>query len=288
MEKKHLTNDQVAHYWANQSYEGGSNSSRSFWFDGPNLWSYHTKVAKLHGNDVALFDVEGYSVTTQKQVGKAFRAASHKVWMKVLTVDPVTEKDHAGNLDNFSERIEEHLLKSSRARTNKALHYDRAVRLVEEHNRYVDLFDLDLGKISIDQFDVGEIKKQADAARKLELEEEKRRKEAIREANAENLRKWLSGRTNYLNAAHLYPVMLRVVDGGKVNTSKGVTIGNDTARKLWAFIQKMKGKAWKSNGQTFRIEHYRLDSVSKEGDIKAGCHSIGYAEMERIAEQLGF
>lgn len=40
---------------------------------------------------------------------------------------------------------------------------------------------------------------------------------------------------------------------------------------------------WHSNGQQIRVGLFKLDSIDTEGNIKAGCHSIAWAEMSRLA-----
>jgi len=50
---------------------------------------------------------------------------------------------------------------------------------------------------------------------------------------------------------------------------------------------KHQGAAWEANGHTIRVGYFRIDSVSARGDFVAGCHSINWAECERVAASLG-
>lgn len=84
-------------------------------------------------------------------------------------------------------------------------------------------------------------------------------------------------------------VLLRVVNGEYVETSKGVKISKDECQRLWLIINR-----WHNNktefvgtepvnaiGSTWKISRYQNDIMT------AGCHSIAYCEMEYVAKQLG-
>lgn len=84
-------------------------------------------------------------------------------------------------------------------------------------------------------------------------------------------------------------VLLRVVNGEYVETSKGIKISKDECQRLWMIINR-----WHNNktefvgtepvraiGSTWKISRYQNDIMT------AGCHSIAYCEMEYVAKQLG-
>lgn len=81
-------------------------------------------------------------------------------------------------------------------------------------------------------------------------------------------------------------VALRI-HGGVVQTSKGISISFEECARLWALIQR-----WHNNHAEFHrdICHAttnRWTISSFENDIMtAGCHSIAYSEMARIAKEL--
>lgn len=85
-------------------------------------------------------------------------------------------------------------------------------------------------------------------------------------------------------------VLLRVVDDKMVETSKGIMVSKDECRRLWLIINRWHTEnvefegVEKVNavGNTWRISRYKNDILT------AGCHSIAYCEMERVAKQLGF
>lgn len=84
-------------------------------------------------------------------------------------------------------------------------------------------------------------------------------------------------------------VLLRVVNGEYVETSKGVKISKDECQRLWLTINR-----WHNNKTVFvgtepvnaidgtwKISRYQNDIMT------AGCHLIAYCEMEYVAKQLG-
>jgi hypothetical protein len=92
----------------------------------------------------------------------------------------------------------------------------------------------------------------------------------------------------YGGATYGAPVMLRV-SGDQIESSMGARIPLEHAPRLWALIQACRstGRAYAANGHTEHAGPYAIDSVSAEGELKAGCHTIPYAELELMARTLG-
>lgn len=82
-------------------------------------------------------------------------------------------------------------------------------------------------------------------------------------------------------------VYLRV-KGDNIETSKGVTFPIRHAVKGFALIQTVMkaGEAWQRNGKTLHLGEYQVDTIFPNGDVKAGCHFVQYAQIERVAKQL--
>lgn len=85
-------------------------------------------------------------------------------------------------------------------------------------------------------------------------------------------------------------VLLRVVNDNYVETSKGVKVSKDECKRLWLIINR-----WHENNTEFEgveivnaVGNRWMISKFKDDIMTAGCHSIAYCEMKRIAEQLGF
>lgn len=291
-----FNNDELVHVWAQNNQEEGRNAKNTFSFHFGHLYSYTTKIAdiiELKNNTVALFTTERYSQTTDQQQSKAEQAARHLTCFTVPNLVYGWDKkiDHKGNLAYFKEQVKEHILKSARARKNKSFLFSQAEDFVKQHNDYLNAFKIKRKVLSIEQFDVESIKSAAAKSRAKELKREKAARAAIVAANKENLNEWLNNETNHLNAARNYGCILRVKKDRTVESSQGVTIQEKTAFKLWVLVQKVKstGAEWISGPeQSLKIEYYTLDKISKNGDIKAGCHSIKYSELLKAANKLGF
>ena len=77
--------------------------------------------------------------------------------------------------------------------------------------------------------------------------------------------------------------------GGTLETSHGADCPLPHALKAFAFVRRVveTGQAWHANGHTIRVGHFRVDAIDTAGTMRAGCHTIHLAEMERLAAALG-
>lgn len=83
------------------------------------------------------------------------------------------------------------------------------------------------------------------------------------------------------------------VAGGTLETSQGATVPLRHAFRVFQFVAacRAEGKAWREGGawgpRSIRVGHFRVDSVAASGDFVAGCHSIKWGEVSRLAARLG-
>lgn len=82
------------------------------------------------------------------------------------------------------------------------------------------------------------------------------------------------------------------VMGGTLETSQGATVPLRHAFRVFQFIAlcRAERKAWTPGAwgpRHIRVGHFSVDSVAVSGDFRAGCHSIQWAEVSRLAERLG-
>lgn len=80
------------------------------------------------------------------------------------------------------------------------------------------------------------------------------------------------------------------VKGGNLETSQGAIVPLRHAARVFAFVRQHKeaGTEWKPEGlQRLRVGHFAVDHISATGDFIAGCHSIKWGEVERLARELG-
>ncbi len=93
---------------------------------------------------------------------------------------------------------------------------------------------------------------------------------------------WLDGEgVNYYSADS---TLLRR-KGDKLETSRGAEC--PFAHAVIAFSKaqdcRATGTTWQRNGQQIRVGHFNVDSIDAQGNLKAGCHTIEYSEMLRLA-----
>ena len=127
-------------------------------------------------------------------------------------------------------------------------------------------------------------------------EEEKR----IRLLEArEQIEAWKAGKLSSLNVrdergnAYIRAVGVKrdesgSIVGGELETSQGATVPLPHAIKAFRFVKacRERGEAFQSNGRTIRVGHFRVDRIEASGDMRAGCHSFAWTEIERLAASL--
>lgn len=82
------------------------------------------------------------------------------------------------------------------------------------------------------------------------------------------------------------------VKGGTLETSQGATVPLRHAFRVFQFVAacRAEGKTWTPGAwgpRHIRVGHFSLDRVETSGSFVAGCHSIRWAEIARLAERLG-
>lgn len=139
---------------------------------------------------------------------------------------------------------------------------------------------------------------EADKRRKEKRESERleacRLEQEIRSKSLEErVALWKNGEINSLITPWFIPddkpnVYLRI-NKDMIETSKGITLLKEEARRLWRLIKMFH------EGHTFHHDlaldasGYKWELNKYENDmLTAGCHRISYTEMEGIALQLGF
>jgi hypothetical protein len=199
--------------------------------------------------------------------------------------------DHAGNLADYTERIEKHVVTSARARSSyaKQWNHEHAVGLRDEAFAYSAFFGLPVPNISevpeIDSDALTAIRKREAkrAAEKAEQTKRDRAEALVRQQ--ELITKWRAG----LYSGYLYdvPVMLRI-DGDEVVTSRGARFPISHAKRALAFVRKIRESqtAYVRNGHTIHLGPYAIDRIESDGTVKAGCHVVSWTEIEQISSAL--
>src|SRR5262249_54563666 len=73
--------------------------------------------------------------------------------------------------------------------------------------------------------------------------------------------------------------------GDTLQTSRGAECPFSHA--VIAFVKAQVCRAtkttWKRNGHTIRVGHFHVDEIDAQGNMRAGCHSLKWEEMLRLA-----
>ena len=144
-------NHEIPHLWAYQSQDEARNSTGSFYFEGPTIYSYgsHFPIARHvtneRGERAVLFTTAHHSVTTSSHCSAVARATPPNV--PVFRVPHLLSSwgdlpNHTDNVESYVRRVSELLGKAKRARVNRDWHQREALGLREQLQGYVAFFNL--------------------------------------------------------------------------------------------------------------------------------------------------
>jgi hypothetical protein len=295
-------NNMVAHLWANQSQHEARSGNGNFYFRDRSLFSYgmHFTVARYlpedvthEGQRVVLFTVRNYSVTTQNHKTLA-RHALNGLPVTVLQVEN-PDRDFYYNLNAATSDIKDLIAKAKRARKEwtKANYTNGARARADDMNVWASIEGLPT------PFPVGcDLLAVADAAiaeRKAQYERERAEREARQAANKvlaeQALAEWVAGAHGPIPPQHGYhgvlPTMVRV-EGDRLVTSRGAEVPLKDAIRVFRMAARVRaGESVTISNPDRAVGHFTLIGFTREGDIKVGCHTIEFAEAERMARELG-
>lgn len=299
-------NDMVAHVWAQQSEDSGKNGGDSFYFTGATIYSYgsHFPIAKFVKSNVVLFTIDTYGNTTSRHISYVSRAIPS--YCKVFNVpnmdiricknseaDYIKKQNHAlhvENLEYLKESALESLAKSHRARSNKPWLVEQAERLTTEYNEYKAEFGIKRKNFALP--DMEQHRAAVEKQRIKDQAREAKHKREIIKINQEKIQCWKDGTENRLpwGVGSQISVMLRIkpTDSDTVQTSQNAEFPVEHAVKAYRLIKIVKesGQSWCKNGHSIKLGHFEIDTINIHGDIKAGCHVVGWSEIERMGELL--
>lgn len=285
----------VAHLWANQSQDEARNPGDTFYFDGDTIYSYgaHFPIAchvKTKRGKVVLFTTQSYSVSTNRHIHMADGACSH---LTVFYVHDPTETDRRKQFNEYRDRLKSAMRSYVRARSQRPWWKKQMAKTVKEANDFAKFFGLRLRLKVLANAEVMEaeckaIDKRETAKRKRETaKRERERKEREREQVA-ILGNWVEGQSTPTQYFGDLPVRLRIRDGN-LETSHGAVVPLKKAIKAYRIIKRLydKGEPYQRNGHTIHIGQFPLDAVDVQGNVTAGCHTVEWSEIARIAELAG-
>lgn len=319
-----VNSSQVAHLWANQSQPEASNGGRSFYFDGPTIYSYgrHFPIAShvknRAGASGVIFTRQRHSVTTAKHVTQTWRAL-RGLDLPVFSVPSVSpgatlaeELPKLARLEAEAYRasLPARLLRIRRARSQWAKDYEKErlstdaeavntfAKFAGYRGRVFPPADLEAATVAA----LGAARRETERQRKARAKAEAERR--IWEAGAaERLQadvvKWEAEAVEWATGARAslryYPgegdgkTLLRL-SGETIQTSRGAEIPAHEGRRILELILRVResGQGWEASGLELRFGGFPLRSISSGGDLSIGCHLLKWAEIERFADSAGW
>lgn len=78
-------------------------------------------------------------------------------------------------------------------------------------------------------------------------------------------------------------------EGDELVTSQGARVPWAEALRVFRFAKlcRERRQAWSKNGVRAPVGHFEVDYIEADGSFRAGCHRIGWAEQERLAQAEG-
>lgn len=327
MKKVFGSHRQLAHVWAQQNTPEGYSSDKRMFFEGPTLYSYgrHYAIAQFSidrkGNPVVLFNSSGYSPSTGTHTTIARRAVSVPI---VELRDPTKppqwtiefiDLDFANLLKKYGSTTHGGA-KAKIVRTLEALNRER-----NDIGNYLikgfrpKALPKDLAKHAAKLVEADKAKAKAAEEKRFEALNTMIRE--VEESLGAKRDKWPAmwrahfvpgdgflereawGRAIHLLQDMNQPILMRVKPEPKdkvylippdtIETSRGAEFPIDAALRALPVIRRMKkqGKSWQRNGETLPIGSFQIDTIYPDGNVKAGCHLVTYAEIELLAKELG-
>ena len=278
-----FTSNELPHVWIHRKAPHGR-SPGAMSFNGGEYLSYGTTIARLHGEDVVFLNNRRYSNTTSGHQSQVRRAIPDTFTVFSGPVDYLSSplafvRAMLDKAAQAKQQGDETAADHPRRKSQIAASYAQANALVDEAARCNAHFAL--GENCSMEGVAAMTAAIAEQAAKDAAAREKREKQQARKVK-QDLKKWLAGENVETYNLPSGQSFLRV-KGGKVETSKGVTLEVDEVKKALRFVMLKRESGWHRNGDTFPIAGYQLDAVNGEG-VVAGCHRIAWSELERFAK----
>jgi hypothetical protein len=292
-----MTNQQLAHKFANRIKPSGKGSN--MFFNNHTIYSYgyHFPLAKFvkdaNDIDVIMLNIRSYSKSTSKHQQCVMSAIPSNI-KKIKCIHP--EKSFFADYENLLYRLNNannFINKAKKAIKYKNKLINNAKFQIDNFNDYVNTFKVDLskfiegfGKIDLNNF-YNEVSNEIETFEGSEyyqnwlLNAEKREADKIAKnliEQAENIAKFRSFQLNYVYNIPFNLLRLNV-EKNQIETSTGVNISVTVFKN---YYEKLK------NNTLFfgeKIEHYIYLSKN-DIYINIGCHKIELTEIENIINQL--
>ena len=285
-----FSNDMVAHVWAQQNQHEGRTSSGNFYFIDKTLYSYGShfivgKFEEFKGKRCILMSTRSYSVTTAGQQSIA-RQAIRNTPLPVFYV-PCPEEFGVKNKTIWDRDIAALLKKAATARTKRESIMQEVTDLAAMANSYADFFELSwLVTVPVlsEEFCTNIRKDNKERALQARIKKETRER-AEAHIKATCISEWLLGSKDSIPYGYRPENALLRVRGDEVQTSHGATVSISQALRILPIIRNCRDTSTEfvANGRTEHIGQFAVREIMSNGDMVVGCHSIKWAEIEKIA-----
>ena len=303
--KKVLNPSELAHRWANQLQPEGTTQGRNFYFEKETIFSYgsHFPIA-AHYKDVVLFTLRDYSNTTAKHKNKVWAAISHRETVFCFRPDYALRNEHEENINFWLKSIDAAAQKLLKARKPE-IHLSEIERQKNQLGEYLQLFGLKLNKAQTAKISftcAEEYKTAAANAEKLRVKEENRiKKEGSKifghfvdfwhdGGSVSDFRESLNGKQREIfdkfRDTQKMPTLLKV-NGENVESSKGIKLPFDVAKRYFQFYERIVKAGGCSGNCNFKMLDYDVREASP-ARLVVGCHDIPASEIYYISKKLNF
>ena len=277
MKKVFSSASDVAHAFALQEQSVGTNSGRTFYFEGDSLYSYgrHFCIARFTGEGTVLFTERKYSNTTAKHINHAWRALNHLHLIQCPYPDRPAYENYM-----WWEREAQNLVNLHAKARNKAERVAQLYNLrlkVEQYSRHMakpipDSLNELLAPFDGDAYDKARI--EGEERRKV-LEE--RRKAKMKVEHDKQLSEFRNGTRNNIYARIGVDYVRRDVDN--FVTSQGVRVPIAVGETFYRLLKA--GKVAIGD----KLDRYTVGSIEPDM-IRIGCHNISMEEIENAINQV--
>lgn len=301
-----------AHRWAAQ--RGDSGRSGPLFYRYRTIYSYgsHYPIATFAAPRVVYFNPTGSTMTTMTKHRPPVLRALHGLDVLIVQVPPRYWDSPADVLDYLRAQYDAAIERARAATRHTRAALADAARIVGDMIALAAAFQLP--KPAIPQpADIAALNARADAqdaaadaravarracraAQDAERYAVQLRNDTLepwwtaakRAASLIDAGRWLAGESIpgfYLDS----PTLLRVHDG-RIETSRGATVGMASARRLWDMARSIKA-AGTSQGfarGSFDVDGFALRHIDADGTVTIGCHVLRMEHMAPVAAALGW
>jgi len=308
-EKHVYPTDEIPHLWAHQTQPEARNQAKNLYFEGATIYSYgsHFPIAQHVTNKrkqkAILFTTRQYSVTTSGHIN-AVRGAIPRGAL-VFNVPLRGSWDALGDYcSGFRGDIKTSYENALKAKGHRAAYIRQMIQASEDGKAFAKFFGLKKEKFPLpitgkklkdwqaSAIEAEKIHNASVAARDKSRTELWRAAQAREDAEMartleERIAIWRAGGPARFGYRENVPVMLRI-EGDEVVTSKGARFPIAHAKRGLALIDACvsSGRAWQTNGHSCHLGHYRIESITADGTVTAGCHVVTYPEIARVADVI--